>query len=49
MGTGIPNDAAIADACMALYSRTRPGMKKHSMKLAIPVKAAPTRVTVRQM
>ena len=31
-GTGIPNDAAMADACMALYSRTRPGMKKHSKK-----------------
>ena len=24
MGTGIPSDAAMPAACMALYSRTRP-------------------------
>src|SRR5690348_10040376 len=30
-GTGIPSDAAMVAACMALNSRTRPGMKKHSM------------------
>lgn len=30
-GTAIPNEAAMAAACMALNSRTRPGMKKHSM------------------
>jgi hypothetical protein len=26
----------MADACMALYSRTRPGMKKHSKNPMIP-------------
>ena len=31
-GTEIPSDAAMAAAWMALNSRTRPGMKKHSMK-----------------
>lgn len=30
-GTVIPNAAAIPAAWMALNSRTRPGMKKHSM------------------
>ena len=30
-GIGIPNVAAIPAAWMALNSRTRPGMKKHSM------------------
>ena len=30
-GTAIPSDAAIPAACIALNSRTRPGMKKHSM------------------
>jgi hypothetical protein len=30
-GTAIPRDAAIAAAWMELNSRTRPGMKKHSM------------------
>ena len=31
-GTGMPSEAAMAAACMALYSRTRAGMKKHSKK-----------------
>ncbi len=31
-GAAMPSAAAMPAACIALNSRTRPGMKKHSMK-----------------
>ncbi len=36
-GIGMPSAAAMPAAWMALNSRTRPGMKKHSMKPRIQV------------